>query len=182
MDRAHIFSRPVEVHSAGWRSDTQTLQRYGWELQADQDIYQASMRLAGKHPSGSAFITQYVRWEYTREFHRGGFLPPLQAVFGGTVNVHDTGTDMRALERGQRLRQAVNPRFEPTWNGFRPIDAEMQIREVLPSSLESLLHFAPAVPRLIVPQDTVGDLLERIEKLQQPVRHEVALRSVIGVY
>lgn len=58
----------------------------------------------------------------------------------------------------------------------------MQVREVLPSSLESLLHFAPAVPRLVVPQDTVGDLLERIEKLQQPVRREVALRSVIGVY
>lgn len=59
------------------------------------------------------------------------------------------------------------------WTSFKPIDAHPQFVERTVASLEDLVHFAPALVRtqeIIVPEETVPDLMERILKMQDPAR------------
>jgi hypothetical protein len=156
----HILSRPVELHWAGWRSDTHTLQQHGWQISAEQDVMRMQMSMALRNErAGMSGITAPMNWEYERYAmdygHRG--MPALPVhLMGRRIEVmHTMGNH---------------------WDNFRPIDAQPQFmpnREI--RSMDDLVHFAPAHTRtkqLIVPEDTVDDLMERILKMQSGPRIE----------
>jgi hypothetical protein len=157
MYRNDILSRPVPLNWGGWTTDTFTLQQQGWSLSAEQDIDRMAMRLALRNERAGMYgITERVNWDYLRFAEdRMANLPMLR--------VHLMGRDIQI----QHEMGAVS-----NWN---PIDAQPQFSVQQRTRLEDFAHFAPAHTRtqqLIVPEETVDDLMSRILEMQQGPRIE----------
>ena len=157
--------RPIEVFWAGWRSDTYTLQRSGWQISANQDVLQSRLQLAIRHEaSGLLGLTEVSDWEYRYDFHR----PPATRVY------------LQAMGKPVYLNISPSPYAIDWAKHFQPIDATPQLTWNETRSLEDLFHFAPAAceNELFVSQASVPDLLDRIITLQQPAREERAKARV----
>lgn len=153
-----MLSRPLRVEWAGWVTDTFRLQQAGWKLSAEQDFYERRMRIAMVH-EGLRMQAMSDRSEFDYErFHRSPMdlrdLPPLivRRAMGSEVRIHEAG------------------RID--WN-FQPIDAQPCMTSNRISRMEDLCHFAAPLVRsneVIIPNESVPELMERILKLQQPAR------------
>lgn len=156
-----MLSEPVRVHFAGWESDTLTLQRSGWELSADQDVARDTMRLALTHSRlGLTALTKMMEWRFMqeREYRVHARLE--------VMNVEFFGRSGSLMIRGS---------FPPT---FRPIDAEPCWSTEAPQKLEDLVHFANfQQKRILLPEETVSDLMKRIIDMQQPGREAHFLKQ-----
>jgi len=154
-----ILSRPLRVHWAGWETDTYRLQKCGWKLSAFQDIRGSRLRIALRHEGvGIEGITQELDYRYEQALDLRGrayvdnIVLNVQRMLGETVMLHHVG-DISAM-----------------WS---PIDAEPRYTERRIDRLEDFAHFAGPLIRtneIIVPEESVPELLERILKLQQPGR------------
>ena len=158
-----ILSRPVPIHWAGWETDTYRLQRAGWQLSARQDIQGHRLQLAFRRGQsrglgGWEAITEIIPWDYQRMMDAriaSYDLPPLRVshAIGDQVLVHMTGP--------------------VSVDGWGPIDAEPRLSTGKITRLEDFAHFAGPLIRtneIIVPEESVPELLERILKMQQPAR------------
>jgi hypothetical protein len=154
-----LLSRPLRVHWAGWDTDTYRLQAAGWKLSAYQDIRGSRIQLALQH-SGMRIegITDQLdyRYEQALDLRERGYVDSIvlkvQCMLGETVQLHQVGS------------------IENLWS---PIDAEPRYTAETITRLEDLAHFAGPLIRtneIIVPEESVPELLERILKLQQPAR------------
>jgi hypothetical protein len=159
MRSDHMLSRPVELHWAGWRSDTFTLQQHGWQLSAEQDMMRMQMSIAMRNErAGMSGVTAAVDFDYLHNANGPGqyFMPKLPVhLMGRKIEVIHTMGDH--------------------WSNFNPIDAQPQFMQRERRSLEDCAHFAPAHTRtqqLIVPEDSVEYLMARILKMQQGPRIE----------
>lgn len=154
-----VLSRPLRVHWAGWETDTYRLQKCGWKLSAHQDIQGSRIQMAFQH-GGLRIegITAMLPYQYERALdmrereYVNSIVLNVERMLGDQVMVQQVG-DMSAM-----------------WS---PIDAEPRYTENRIVRLEDLAHFAGPLIRtneIIVPEETVPDLLERILKMQQPAR------------
>lgn len=156
-----ILSRPLRVHWAGWETDTFKLQACGWKLSARQDVAGSRLQLALRHDGvGIEGITQELsyRFEQALDMRERAYVEAIvlkvQVMLGETVMVHHVG-DLSTL-----------------WS---PIDAEPRYTESRINRLEDFAHFAGTLVRtneIIVPEESVPELLERILKMQQLGRIE----------
>lgn len=158
MYRNDILSRPVPLNWGGWATDTFTLQQQGWSISADQDMERMAMRLALRNERAGMYgITERVNWDYLRFAEdRLANLPMLR--------VHLMGRDIQVIHEDA-----------PTLARWTPIDAQPQFSVQKRTRLEDFAHFAPAHTRtqqLIVPEETVDDLMARIIEMQQGPRIE----------
>ncbi|WP_339084873.1 hypothetical protein [Hyphomicrobium sp. ghe19] len=112
-------------------------------------------------------VSQLITWpyrEYAMRHTNMSFreLPPIHFhLIGKSITYHIHG--------------------EVDYSNFNPIDATPQFinREV--RKLEDLVHFAPALVRtkeIILPEESVPELMERILKLQQPGREAELKRQL----
>jgi hypothetical protein len=152
-----LLSRPLRVHWAGWETDTFRLQKAGWKISAEQDFWQRRMRLAMEHTECQMRgMSPYLDFEYEYAIRDPRYLNDI--VFHVD---HVMGREVRVYEHG-RIEWA-----------FQPIDAQPTFTENKISRIEDLAHFAAPLVKtreIIIPQDSVPELLERILKLQQPAR------------
>lgn len=157
FDDHRLLSRPVELHWAGWRSNTFALQQAGWSISVDEDFCHQSMQLALRNErAGMVGMTSRVGWEHMRYAHEPyGRLPDLPVqLMARRVDV---------LHYGGGLPD------------FHAIDAQPMMLTQRRTSLEDFAHFAPAHTRtqqLIVPEETIDDLMSRILEMQQGPRIE----------
>jgi hypothetical protein len=158
LDHTRILSRPLRLHWAGWETNTYHLQQSGWQLSAEQDVYGQRMRIAMKHDGMNLLaMTPGFDFYYERAARDpGGYLEempvPVVAAMGRQINIHEHG------------------RIDWT---FKEIDAKPTFAENKITRLEDLAHFAAPLVRcneVIIPEESVPDLLDRILKLQQPAR------------
>ena len=156
-DGPRLLSRPLRVHWAGWETDTYRLQKAGWQISADQDVFGNRMRIAMKHDGFQMrAVSPYIGFHYERALRDHDYL--------GHIGLHvdrAMGRDIMIHEHGM-----------VDWN-FQAIDAQPTFTESRVSRIEDLAHFAAPLVKtreIIIPQDSVPDLLERILKLQQPAR------------
>jgi hypothetical protein len=154
-----ILSRPLRLLWAGWETNTARLQQAGWVLSAEQDVYQDRMRIAMRH-QGMNLMAMTPRFDfryqegaqdyrYLQEF-------PMQVV-------HAMGREVFVQEHGTM-----------DWM-FKDIDAQPTISHSKITKLEDLAHFAAPLVRcneIIIPEESVSTLMERILTLQQPARTE----------
>lgn len=160
FDGHRVLSEPVRVMWAGFETDTLRLQRAGWSLSAEQDVCRGAMRLAMRHEQAQAFaISDPMDWHYR------------EAGWHRTVCVH--------MRMAHRIEFREMGRVD--WN-FQPIDAQPTfIPDFRFRQLEDFAHFAPSLVRtkeIIIPEETVPDLLERILALQEPGRQEALKRQL----
>lgn len=146
-----FLSRPVKLHWAGWTTDTFELQRAGWRLSAEQNVYEARMGLALSHPGiQMQGVTETLGWDFPAVSMNMGHLQPLRVkLFGRDVHVH--------------LDESIH---------YAAIDATPQIRpNRAPVSLSEFAHFAtPAQQKLIIPEHSVGELMQQILEKQSGAR------------
>lgn len=163
-----FLSRPVELHWAGWRSTTFDLQQAGWSISAEQDIARMQMQLAFRSPHGDAYgVSSRMNWEYMaeRDFSMRSIPMHADLRFGRDVNIYHTGLPS---------------------SSFAAIDAMPRMVEERRTRLEDYAHFAPAQIKtnpIVIPQESVPELMERILQLQQPdrtARIQAALRNPEG--
>lgn len=168
-DEGRVLSRPVRLRWAGWESDTFSLQRAGWDISAEQDIMRHQMMLALRAPNGAAYgISQRVNMEYMREpeFSLSAIDLGVQMQLGRDVMVHHHSTALPS---------------------FGAIDALPHMTTQQRVRLEDFAHFAPSPlvrnNPIVVPEESVSELMERILQLQQPdrtARIKAALRDPTG--
>jgi hypothetical protein len=156
-DGPRILSRPLRLLWAGWETTTTRLQQAGWKLSAEQDFYGNRMRIALSHDGMSmyamtpSFDFQYM--EAARDYRYLESVPiPVVHAMGRQVFIHEHG------------------RID--WM-FKEIDAQPTFTATKISKIEDLAHFAAPLVRcneVIIPEESVPELLDRILKLQQPAR------------
>jgi hypothetical protein len=151
---ARILSRPLEIHWAGWETTTYRLQQAGWQLSADQDVYNDRLRLAMKHEGMALYgMSGWSRFEYEARIRDPREFP--------VIVMQAMGREVWVQEHG---RVELN---------FQAIDAKPCFTERKITKLEDLAHFAAPLVRsreIIIPEENVDELLEKILKLQQPAR------------
>jgi hypothetical protein len=155
---ARLLSRPLRVHWAGWETTTYQLQKRGWKLSAFQDIRGSRLQMALRHDgAGIEGITAPLdyRYEQALDLRERAYVDSIvlnvQVMLGETVMVRQVG------------EMAM-------WS---PIDAEPRFTQETITRLEDLAHFAGPLIRtneIIIPEESVPELLDRILKLQQPAR------------
>lgn len=152
-----MMSEPVRVSWLGFTSDTLTLHRAGWTFSAHQDVRNRTMQLAMRHDKGRMTALSVVTdWNYERNIY--GFpRPEFPIIF------------LRHLAENL----VVHMMGEVRADRFRPIDPVPVYREGRTVNLEDLAHFAPInFKRIILPEETVPELMARILEVQQPARDE----------
>lgn len=157
-----LLSAPLKLEWAGWETDTYKLQQAGWSLNANQDYAERRMRIAMEHKGVQMrAITYGVDYEYMMNtYGASGMRPPVYP----TLPVHMMGRDVIIHEHGSI-----------DWTNYKPIDATPNYVTQRISKLEDLVHFAAPLVRtkeIIIPQESVSELLDRILQMQQPERTE----------
>jgi hypothetical protein len=166
-----VMSRPVRMFWAGWETDTHKLQKAGWALSAEQDPFRGSLRLAMRHVEhGWRGLTETRDWRHATEYdpavyHNPDRWPWLRADLAHQFSIVQT--------------YPLASRFRPEVE-FAPIDATPQARKSEPKTFDEYCHFArlDRQHRIILPEESVPKLLERILELQQPARAERIRKEV----
>jgi hypothetical protein len=149
------------VHFAGFESTTYRLQKEGWQLSMEQSYEHASLRLAMKHERARLYaISAPVEYQY---FHYmktryGSEPPPI------TFNIiHMSGSIQLHLPQSRPVSfMAIDA--TPTWSEDRVV------------SFEDAIPFRPLnaeAPEIIVPPQSVPELMELVLKLQDPKQAEI---------
>jgi hypothetical protein len=145
---------------AGWETNTLHLQQAGWQLSAEQDFYGNRMRIAMRHQGMNlmaltpSFDFHYENAVYDRQRYLDTVPAQVVAAMGREVSIHESG------------------RID--WC-FKDIDATPTMSHSRITRLEDLAHFAAPLVRtkeIIIPEESVDQLMEKILKLQQPARTE----------
>ena len=161
-DVHRLLSRPVQLHWAGWTTDTLKLQQNGWALSAEQNIYDRSMQIAFRHEQlAMRGVTAKVDWDYYRDIE-----PRYSSPFGSPM------PDLPVAMMGSKVYMHMHGHIP---FAYKPIDAMPRITEERIESLDDVVHFAPALTRtqqVIVPEENVEDLMQRILEMQQGARIE----------
>lgn len=153
-----ILSRPLRVHWAGWETTTFALQKRGWKLSACQDIRGSRLQMALRHDG--------MRIE--------GITAPLDYRYEQALDMRERAyVENIVLHVQGMLGETVMVRSESELPAWSPIDAEPRYTEARITRLEDFAHFAGPLIRtneIIIPEESVPELLDRILKLQQPAR------------
>lgn len=159
---SRMLSIPLQIEWAGWRTDTLKLQQAGWSLSADQDVMSDTMRIAMEHKNlQMRAISHRIDFRYKQLLHGDGpgSYDWMRAM---VLPMHMIGREVHIHEQGPI-----------DWSTFKPIDATPTFVQHRIGKLQDLVHFAPAqvkTKELIIPQENVEELMERILKLQDPAR------------
>lgn len=161
-----LLSRPIGIEWAGWRTDTHTLQRCGWELAVDFDIRRLNYRLLLRHKMMALYALTNMH--------------EIEQV------VTDPGYDLSRLPVFQVV--CVAPSIQThmvhgfDFTRFREIDATPQISTTTIQRIEDMNIFAAPMPGakgevLIDGADmSVIEHLEAIKRLQSKSQEEIRQR------
>lgn len=170
--KTRILSRALRLRWAGWETNTVELQRNGWQLSVEQDVNRDRMRIALMHADMRMLaITDRFPFDYKAAAFdqvRDGYLDRMVAPV-----VRAIAQEM-FVEKGGYTTDPIS---------FHAIDALPTIVQSVITKLEDLAHFATPLVRtqqIIIPEDTVPDLLAKILKLQQPSRIERIKDDIAG--
>ena len=170
-----VKSRPVEVNFGSFRSDTFALQQAGWKLSYDklQDM------------------TSYRPRHMLAMEHTGYNIRGLAEAFGENVEMYGSFRgehltqplvfNVTAMGRDVVMMQHTSP---IDFSNFKPIDATPTMRGPFQQKMSDFDIFAyvEKAPELIIPEENVDQLLQRILDLQQPDREKRIIEAVRNEY
>ncbi|KKN37415.1 hypothetical protein LCGC14_0763630 [marine sediment metagenome] len=153
-----ILSQPIQLHWAGWRSDTFTLQRAGWQLAADQNIELEYLRLFLNHPtlrlSGTSALRKF-------DFFRMKDLSQRDFI--------------RSLDLSVQLASEYRI-SEESVSMVMPIDAKPTYTEIEMQSLEDAKFFRTIntdIQQVTLEKATLAEVLDFALQKQKPRQDEI---------
>lgn len=157
-----ILSLPIDVHMAGFQSNTFALQNAGWELAADQDIRYQKLWILIRHPMWKlAGFSQPIDFDY--------FYYAQASRFSGAR------IDIKSLRSQDSFRFVeVNSNI----SSFLPIDAtpEFVYREEKSLMDFKIFKTIDHMKDIVVEPSSVPELMEHILRLQSPKQAEIRER------
>ncbi len=161
-----LMNQPIKVLWAGFETDTLRLQRAGWQLAAEENVERYSIRIAMKHP-------ELKLYGITCEFRRDSLEDDLYRQNTNMIlNMQYIGHDIKEMSMTNRYG------FED----FQPINAEPvygMYDSPTSRSIDDFKLFKPLdkEKEIIVPSESVAELLDRIHKLQEPKQKDIRKRK-----
>jgi hypothetical protein len=111
-----ILSRPMGIHWAGWRSDTLHLQRSGWQIAVDFEVYRYQYRLAMRHQLMSLYaVTDQHTIETIEHSHRDVSEMPIFNVIQCAPNLQSQivhGIDFSRFQQIDATPQMVTQKIQ----------------------------------------------------------------------
>lgn len=150
-----VIKNPImEVHWAGWRSDTLALQNNGWQLAVEEDPMREMLRIALHHPAFDLYgiMPKFVKYQAVD----GMELPPL-SISWIAHNIYS----QRILTTEQM--------------DYTPFDARPQFIEMEATNIRDMRIFRPlnAIQEIVVESHDVDELLGKILSMQSPRQAEL---------
>lgn len=172
-----LHSLPVEVHFAGFKGNTLSLAKAGWDLSMEQSEYygEKMLRLAMRHEGAKLYaISQETRIDYGR----------LHAAMDNRIAYAELLTQIpfiiQAVAPSIRFAtMGVSTRSVGFAQAFNPIDPFPQER-IMEERIEDFKFFKVANPNIrdiIVSPDQVPELLDLVLKAQKPAIDEIRKRE-----
>jgi hypothetical protein len=157
-----IQNRLVNLNFAGWRSNTLELQQNGWEISVSEDHNHYRMRIALKHPASGLYgMTAPVDISQARRFE--------------DMQRH-TGMDMFVVAMGQQIPIRQPQTVECiNMDDFNPVDAVPSVTVEPVKDISDFNIFRPLSKseQIIIPEQSVSELLGRIQEMQDPKQLEI---------
>lgn len=184
MDRPLIrlfHGQPLELRWWGWRSDTHTLRRQGWQVLADE--YQDHERdangicLAVKSPDNKVAISGRL-WLERRILY--------EAMHGNYRDLTDIlfhrGFDMQMYTAEDTVR--AMPQIDlASFNAVQPIDVyaplDIDMRTFRFRDFKLFQYDESAPKEIYVPQQSVSEMFDRILQLQFPEQQDIKKRLIL---
>lgn len=150
----------MKVFMAGFESDTFRLQRQGWQISAEESISRYTLRIAIKHPQLKLYGLSSEIDHRMMERDLGARSSGLEVEIGHLSGGIDVITHVGGM---------------PPMAEFNPVDAEPRILFAEPKSIDDFKIFRPLAKEkeIIVPRESVSELLLRINMLQDPKQAEI---------
>lgn len=178
------FNRPVILHADGWEADTHKLSLMGWELHADQRVYDNVISLVAHNPKTGLVAYAHVQnFNYTRNVEYGSPAPHLRAVFGHRDKVqihrvyHDHSTNYRTYSGTTSTSGGTGTMIfsvrsnTDTFANFHRVGGAMEMRTEI-RTLADLMHFKPIQQIAVEADPTIDDLLAKIVAKQSETNDE----------
>jgi hypothetical protein len=156
----------MDIYWAGWRTTTFDLQKAGWMLSAQQDVYEKRLRLAMRHPViGFSGMTHGIDdVDFFMRSNRYG-APPLrdQARLASSYTVDERYAEIMSAQ-------------------FMPIDATPRFTSSQPKALEDLVIFK-TIPRdareLYLSEASMSQVMDMAISLQEDKQREIRQRKLV---
>ena len=157
-----IFGRPINVLWAGWKSTTTLLQRTGWQVSAEQNIYENSIRIVIKHPNYNIYgISNLMKMDY----------------FNFKMDdINDFNFEIKCMASRFEIRTIDD------FSNFKPVDCEPSfINGCEVKSIEDFNIFRPIknTQDLIVEPKEVNELMELILSKQSDKQREIRKKKAL---
>lgn len=160
-DRPHILSYPVQLRWAGWVSDTQTLQRHGWEFAAHEDPENRSMSIILKNDSlRIQGRSEPLQFEYIAYAKDPNYIRNI------VLTCH--------LASRYQICDSTNTHFcaidcEPTYELSKTISSRM----INLSDLRVFRTVNPDIQKVYLEEPSMTEILNMAIKNQAPRQHEI---------
>lgn len=158
-----VISPPAEIHFSGWRSDTHTLERNGWEIAVEENIEYGSLQILLRNTQCEMILRGECRDYHYERRTRSHDYPIFHIVHSSRREIHPN-------------------RVMASYENFSVIDAIPEYAMLQEVDLYTLPLFkkkgliVPTAEALIVEPKTVMELLEEIRKRQAPDQAKIRER------
>jgi hypothetical protein len=162
-----LINRPVKIHMAGWESDTFRLQKAGWQVSVEEMVDDYTLRIALKHPGLKLYaITNRTDCRHLRMIVH-------DPAGGNPFDVFELHVEHLACEI-----RVINYATHDNFANFRPIDATPRFEMDTHTKERSLDDFKifralPKEKEIIIKPESVGELLAKIQSMQDPFQEEL---------
>jgi hypothetical protein len=167
----YLVSNPVDVFFAGFRSDTLSLQRFGWQFAVEEDVMSRRMRIFMKNPNFAVYGVGY---------HEDTHFLRTRSVMGSHGPVRDMplirmniGSDFHIISNTEpfELQNRISPvNMEPayhTLNQYQVVLSKLPIFRPLPKE---------DTPRIILEKASIQEILQIALEKQDPRQKEIRQR------
>ncbi len=172
-----FLSDPIDLHWLGWRTDTATLAKFGWDISADQNPVNRTMRIAlrkqfnnGMQIQGISELEEFLYVNYQR---------------ANNLQIRPQ-TRIMQMELAHNLHVGYNYVHDADWNAVdaNPIYTSQRIE-----SLEDMVHFKKLnqdTKEIILQKASMDDVLKyALDKQlhrQEEIREEMMKRKKMQEY
>lgn len=160
-----LYNAPVPVYFAGFESTTLALQSQGWDFSMERSFERMSFRLAMRHEgAGLQAISSHVEFDFLSRNEIDWYrrFPGFRIVWMGSKAQFHVMPEMRAMK-------------------FEAYDAIPQFHSYERISFEDAIPFKTMrndeSKEIVIAQENVEELLEKIIKMQDPKQAEIRKRK-----
>lgn len=164
-----FLSPPIEVHWLGWRSDTHTLGRHGWDLSANEMPEHNRVAIAIRHHDGQIYGTS----EFEKHaYHEDWYSKRHRYIDGNSgMSIHRDLQFRMTLAHSIAFHNAGPPMT--LWEPVDPFPTVMAttIRRI--EDMEIFRKLPPEERRIIIPPPSFDKILQMALEHQAPKQKEL---------